>query len=209
MALEHGFGAPTSDPLWGQARAFAGCEDANLRSPCGHGIPPLTVLGVYEGAVAPAVVKLVAGLNAGGTSRWGAAGGALRCWGMSRRTTPTSTRLLTTRQAASELGVHERTVRRYISSGVLAYRRLPGGHYRIPERAILEFWERNKGADASSGRCPQTADGAAVDVLGVAQRLEGRRSPRPVNRDEGSAASYDLSPEALAVLRSQVEARSG
>jgi len=96
-----------------------------------------------------------------------------------------------------------------MSSGLLAYRRLPGGHYRIPERAILEFWERNKGADASSGRCPQAADGSAVDVLGVAQQLEGRRSRRPVDRDEGSAASYDLSLEALAVLRSGVEARSG
>ncbi len=37
-------------------------------------------------------------------------------------------------------GVHERTLPRYMSSGLLGCRRLPGGHYRIPEEAIHEFW---------------------------------------------------------------------
>jgi hypothetical protein len=37
--------------------------------------------------------------------------------------------LLTTAQAAAALGVRERTLRRYLSSGLLAFRRLPDGHY--------------------------------------------------------------------------------
>jgi excisionase family DNA binding protein len=46
---------------------------------------------------------------------------------------------LSTREAAAALGVHERTLRRYVSSGLLGCRRLPGGRYRIPEEAIHEF----------------------------------------------------------------------
>jgi excisionase family DNA binding protein len=65
---------------------------------------------------------------------------------------------LTTRQAAARLGVHERTVRRYIASGLLSYRRLPSGHYRVPAEAILEFWVRTDDAGARS-----SSDGAAVD----------------------------------------------
>src|ERR1039458_10521363 len=33
---------------------------------------------------------------------------------------------------ASELGVSEQTLRRYITAGLIVYRQRPGGHYRIP-----------------------------------------------------------------------------
>jgi excisionase family DNA binding protein len=48
-----------------------------------------------------------------------------------------SARMLNTHEAAMVLGVHQRTVRRYISMGLLAHQRLPGGHYRIAEQDIL------------------------------------------------------------------------
>ncbi len=43
---------------------------------------------------------------------------------------------LSTREAAAALGVHERTLRRHIASGRLAYRKLPRGHYSIPTKAM-------------------------------------------------------------------------
>jgi excisionase family DNA binding protein len=61
-------------------------------------------------------------------------------------------RMLTTAQAASELGVHERTVRRYMSLGLLAYRRLPGGHYRISQKAVEDLWRANDGSGRSASR---------------------------------------------------------
>jgi excisionase family DNA binding protein len=44
---------------------------------------------------------------------------------------------------ASELGVSERTLRRYIQAGLIGFRRLPGGHYRIPREAIEAFWSEH------------------------------------------------------------------
>jgi excisionase family DNA binding protein len=74
---------------------------------------------------------------------------------MSNARYPYPTRLLTTREAAAALGVHERTLRRYVSSGLLGCRRLPGGHYRIPEEAIRDLWSagdaRSQGVDGRRG----------------------------------------------------------
>jgi excisionase family DNA binding protein len=93
--------------------------------------------------------------------------------------------MLNTRQAAAVLGVHERTVRRYLAAGLLAHRRLPGGHYRIPARAIEQLW--------SVG--PAQAEPAARD------RSAARR---PQSTDRAVPVVYDLSPAALSALRSSV-----
>jgi excisionase family DNA binding protein len=103
---------------------------------------------------------------------------------------------LTTRQAAARLGVHERTVRRYIASGLLGYRRLPSGHYRVPAEAILEFWVTTDDAGARS-----SSDGACVD----GPRVAGASSnPREGQALTGGAHRYDLSPRALAELRARL-----
>jgi excisionase family DNA binding protein len=44
--------------------------------------------------------------------------------------------LLRVGQAAAELGVHPKTVRRWLKAGRLRYVRLPGGERRIPRRAL-------------------------------------------------------------------------
>ena len=129
--------------------------------------------------------------------------------GMSRRQAQRAQhRYLTTREAAAWLGVHERTVRRYISAGLLDYRKLPGGHYRIPQEAIDGFWGMVDGAQQRRCRVP------------AAERLRaGSASPMPAERDrrsrlelavgERSAVAYDLSLEVLAALRREVVAGDG
>jgi excisionase family DNA binding protein len=103
---------------------------------------------------------------------------------------------LTTRQAAARLGVHERTVRRYIASGLLGYRRLPSGHFRVPAEAILEFWATTDDAGARS-----SSDGASVD----GPRVAGASSnPCAGQAHTGGAHRYDLSPRALAELRARL-----
>ena len=103
---------------------------------------------------------------------------------------------LTTRQAAARLGVHERTVRRYIASGLLGYRRLPSGHYRVPVEAILEFWVRTDDAGARS-----SSDGAHVDGSRVA---DASSNPSAGQAHAVGARRYDLSPRALAELRARL-----
>jgi excisionase family DNA binding protein len=53
---------------------------------------------------------------------------------------------------ASELGVSEQTLRRYITAGLIGYRQLPGGHYRIPRDAIEEFWSEHSPPPRHTGR---------------------------------------------------------
>ena len=114
-------------------------------------------------------------------------------------------RLLTTVDAAAALGVHERTVRRYLAMGLLAHRRLPGGHYRIPEQSIWDFW-----------RAWETVPPRTSQRVGVSDQMPGgapskhRRParPRPTTRRRRSAGDspftpYDLSTAALAALRSE------
>ncbi len=52
---------------------------------------------------------------------------------------------LTTTEAAAFLGVSERTLRRYLTLGLLSYGRLPGGHYRLRRR---RWWSSWRGAGA-------------------------------------------------------------
>lgn len=108
-------------------------------------------------------------------------------------------RMLTTAQAASELGVHERTVRRYVSLGLLAYRRLPGGHYRISEKAVEDFWRASSAARPSASRPPR--DRASQPGRAQAQRRTGKRRTRPSGAKPRDP--YDLSNAVLQALRAE------
>ena len=106
--------------------------------------------------------------------------------------------LLSTRDAAARLGVHERTLRRYITCGQIVSRRLPGGHYRIAPKEIDAFLERA---------------GAPVRTVSAtpARRPARLREPRRT-RPQGArrpAREYDLSPAHLARLRAQAALRTG
>jgi excisionase family DNA binding protein len=118
------------------------------------------------------------------------------------RPTPTrQDRLLTTAQAAAALGVHERTLRRYLASGLLTYRRLPGGHYRISESSIERFW-----LDSNRASPPRRAEQTAQRSSGgqARGRLHGKDQRRAVMGNHGAAEPYDLSPMALAQLRARL-----
>jgi excisionase family DNA binding protein len=108
-------------------------------------------------------------------------------------------RQLTCRQAAAKLGVCEKTLRRYLKAGRVRFHRLPGGHFRIPESAIAEFFSEHEGRRAHT-----------------APAGDRRRRPRSTRRPTPPPASgrrprlgsepdddYDLSPAALAELRAQ------
>ncbi|HEY5343388.1 MAG TPA: helix-turn-helix domain-containing protein [Solirubrobacteraceae bacterium] len=109
--------------------------------------------------------------------------------------------LLSTGEAAAELGVHERTLRRYLSSGQLRYRRLPGGHYRIPVEAIEEFWRANDADGSTPARRRGTS--SRREVRAAATGGGGKRSRRPSLGSTAEQASYDLSPQRLQALREE------
>ncbi len=77
------------------------------------------------------------------------------------RTRPAAGQALTTTQAAAFLGVSERTLRRYLTLGLLSYGRLPGGHYRLREETLQEFLGANlrqtKSSSATSTSTPPNA----------------------------------------------------
>jgi excisionase family DNA binding protein len=126
-------------------------------------------------------------------------------------TTRTSyqTRLLSTREAAAALGVHERTLRRYMFSGLLGCRRLPGGHYRIPEEAIHEFLGGGDAPVRGGGRRQPGAERPSVNASGRASKTRSGCARRPRLGDGDSVAFYDLSPDALAALRARVAVGDG
>jgi excisionase family DNA binding protein len=109
-------------------------------------------------------------------------------------------RPLSNSEAAAELGVSERTLRRYIASDAIRHHRLPGGHYRIPAEAIEEFWAAHEKARAPvSAHVPSGGSDAARPA--AHRRPAARRRP-PLGREP--PRSYDLSPEHLAELRARV-----
>jgi excisionase family DNA binding protein len=96
--------------------------------------------------------------------------------------------VLSTSEAAIELGVSERTLRRYISAGLIGFRRLPGGHYRIPREAIAEFWSRHSPPPRRSARRtqlvarpprPRALGSASTEAGARRPRLSASRQPRP------------------------------
>lgn len=134
---------------------------------------------------------------AGGESPCLATGEAMT----SARTSNLTAGLLSTREAAAALGVHERTLRRYIASGRLAHRRLPGGHYRIPAEAILDFWAKTDDADLRGPRCAPMSEPASAEAPHTTRKARARS---PQLRRPNDAGPYDLSPETLAALRAEV-----
>jgi excisionase family DNA binding protein len=107
-------------------------------------------------------------------------------------------RSLSSSEAAAELGVCERTLRRYIASDRIRHHRLPGGHYRIPAEAIEEFWAANeKARSPARAHVPTERRDTA---RGAARRQAARRPPLGREQPRG----YDLSPEHLAELRARV-----
>jgi excisionase family DNA binding protein len=107
-------------------------------------------------------------------------------------------RPLSCSEAAVQLGVCERTLRRYIASDRVRHHRLPGGHYRIPAEAIDEFWAANEKARAPA---PHPVHSGGNRELTAHRRPAARRSP-PLGREQ--PRGYDLSPEHLAELRARV-----
>jgi hypothetical protein len=81
-----------------------------------------------------------------------------------------------------------------MSSGLLVYRRLPGGHYRIPEESIRNLWGGEDSSNLDGRRRPQKTGWPSADVSGVGE-TRVRRSRRRLG-DEG-ADSYDLMPVSL------------
>jgi len=115
-------------------------------------------------------------------------------------TRPQPSRALTTTEAATFLGVSERTLRRYLALGLLSYGRLPGGHYRLLEETLVEFLAR-RGSQESR---------YAPNVASAAKQRPGASSDtrrlRPFGR--GTVADeYDLSPASLAALRNRHSGR--
>jgi excisionase family DNA binding protein len=97
---------------------------------------------------------------------------------------------LTAAEAATALGVCERTLRRYIRSGQIRSHRLPGGHYRIPQEAIDEFWNQHSPRPTNHSRRRADAPTARVEP----------NSPRRCQL-AAQPHEYDLSTAHLAALR--------
>lgn len=98
------------------------------------------------------------------------------------------------------LGICERTLRRYMQADRIRFHRLPGGHCRIPEDAIEEFWTEHD-------RRRTRAAGGSVDTRRAAKAR--RPSPRSSAGRRPALGSeppedYDLSPAALQRLRTQL-----
>jgi len=90
--------------------------------------------------------------------------------------------------------------------GLLAHRRLPGGHYRIPVEALSEFWEANERPSViTRGRVPRGQLPSGTRTGKFQRRQLPDRKPRraPLGEDR-SGVSYDLSTEALAALRAHL-----
>jgi excisionase family DNA binding protein len=109
------------------------------------------------------------------------------------------TRNLSSSEAAAELGVCLRTLRRYIASERIRYHRLPGGHYRIPAEAIDEFWAAQ--------------DRAANSRRSVREGTRTRQPPERPTASKRRAAlgreepdEYDISPSRLAEIRALLAA---
>jgi excisionase family DNA binding protein len=104
---------------------------------------------------------------------------------------------LSSTEAAATLGVCERTLRRYIASDRIRYHRLPGGHYRIPEEAIAEFWAEHDRAKQAR----HLARASTARRLGPLQRSTANTRRPAIGREE--PADYDLSPAHLAEIRAR------
>jgi hypothetical protein len=87
-----------------------------------------------------------------------------------------------------------------MSLGLLAYRRLPGGHYRISEKALEDFWRANDGSGQSASRPPRDRASRRA-VRARAQQPTGKRRMRA--SDAKSQGPYELSNAVLHALRAE------
>ncbi len=101
-------------------------------------------------------------------------------------------------EAAARLGVCEKTLRRYMQADRIRYHRLPGGHYRIPEDAIDEFWSDHDSRQPRRRRGSEAA--RSPSVRRAAERSSSGRRPR---LGDEPPEDYDISPAALERLRAQ------
>jgi excisionase family DNA binding protein len=108
-------------------------------------------------------------------------------------------RQLKCREAAAKLGVCEKTLRRYIKAERIRYRRLPGGHFRIPESAIDEFFSEHDGRQHHQARRSTTRRRALTARPPAPAPASGRRPRLGCEPPQ----EYDLSPAALEALRAQ------
>jgi hypothetical protein len=83
--------------------------------------------------------------------------------------------------------------------GLLGYRRLPGGHYRIPEEALAEFWHVNEQRATLPPRPAPSGGGRDRARQPRGRKRSSRR--RAALGEQESPPSYDLSMEALSALR--------
>jgi hypothetical protein len=113
--------------------------------------------------------------------------------------------------AAAELGVNERTVRRYIVGGYLGCDVLPGGHYRITDAHIRECRERALDSKRRYRERTPAPASAPEDAKPARDRRPARRSRprlrRPALGQEPPPSHFDLSADALARLRSRYASR--
>jgi excisionase family DNA binding protein len=94
---------------------------------------------------------------------------------------PGRERQLKCSEAAAELGVCERTLRRYMKADRIRFHRLPGGHFRIPESAIEEFWsEHDRRHTRAANRAAET------------RRAGKARRPRPAPSLDSSVVLASL-----------------
>jgi excisionase family DNA binding protein len=117
-------------------------------------------------------------------------------WPMSRAVASqrTNKAMLSTSEAAAALGVHARTVRRYVAAGLLVAQRLPGGHLRIPQAAIGGFWDRH-----SAHKLP-----LSTRSQDASEQHARRRRSSPHRHTDTDRARYDLSNAALRELRERL-----
>jgi excisionase family DNA binding protein len=117
------------------------------------------------------------------------------------------TKPLSSLEAAFALGVSKRTMRRYISAGVVPTYRLPSGHVRIHPNVIEELTRpvgpQNKHLLIRRGWRERPELKGGRPSRGEHGALRKRRPP--LGKEGPQAAFFDTSPEALDVVRSEAE----
>jgi excisionase family DNA binding protein len=101
--------------------------------------------------------------------------------------------VFSTSEAAVELGVSERTLRRYITAGLIGYRQLPGGHYRIPREAIDEFWREHSPSPRRTARRQRLA-ARPPRARAVRETTAGEPGRRPRLSATSAPRSYEVPP---------------
>jgi excisionase family DNA binding protein len=115
------------------------------------------------------------------------------------------TKPLSSLEAACALGVSKRTMRRYISAGVVPTYRLPSGHVRIHPNVIEELTRpvgtHNKHLLIRRGwrEKPVRREGRSSQD----ERGPLRKRRLPLSAKESHPTFFDTSPEALGAVRSE------